>query len=523
MVSPIRRVVFYVRVSTEEQVERQSIQNQLDRLYAELERSPDVELAGVYQDNGVSGSVPLRSRPDGCRLVGDAERAFFDEAWVVRADRLGRDAEDMLHIWKVFKRTNVKLVGVEQSVESFLTFGLQALVAEDEKERILSRSAAGMDRAARNARYCGGIVALGYTVLGKRPDTRLVASSTIVWGDWTEAELVRRIYGWLAVDNKSCRWIADELNRLGVPTVYERDGRGVRGKRTQGKWRAGRIRNLVVNPIYRGHLCYGRRSNRQREVITADCESLVTPEVWTAAQDALARNRSMAKNTKRVYMLRSRIVCGVCGLNFCGSWNQRDIWYRCNGRLTDRGPLEGRCPSKMVKGEYLDAIVWADIEQFLRNPGDLLDELAQEANGDAAPAVAEAERTTLEAALASISSERELTLDLYTRRHIDGQELDDRMEGIKAQQAELERRLTALQPVQTSNYDFLPADLLDQVRDRVDAGLNDALKQEIASLLVKQISVYPITVDERKSTRIIIEYRFVVSVSTDTGSSLSRA
>ena len=518
MVGPVRRVVFYLRVSTEEQVERQSIQNQGDRLHAEFERTLDVELVGIYQENGISGSIPLHLRPEGRRLVADAELGLFDEVWVVRADRLGRDAEDMLHIWKLFKRTKVKLVGVDQSVESFLTFGLQALVAEDEKERILSRSAAGMDRAARNARYCGGIVALGYTVLGKKPDTRLVASSTIVWGDWTEAELVRRIYGWLALDNKSCRWIADELNRLGVPTVYQRDGRGVRGRRVQGKWRAGRIRNLVINPIYRGQLCYGRRSKRQREVITGHCEALVTPVVWNAAQDTLARNRSLGPNAKRVYMLRSKIVCGVCGLKFCGSWNQRDTWYRCNGKLTDRGPREGRCPSKMVKGAYLDSIVWADIERFLRNPVDLLDELAHEANGGATPAIAEAERTTLEAALASLRDERELTLDLYTKRHIGSEELDERMDGIKAQQAELKRRLAALKPVAPATADVLSIDLLDQVRARLDGGLNDALKQEIASLLVKQISVHPIIVNERKTVRIVIEYCFVVSVDADTGS-----
>jgi hypothetical protein len=62
-----------------------------------------------------------------------------------------------------------------------------------------------------------------------------------------------------------------------VPTHYARDGRGVRGAVTQGQWRAGRIRNLVVNPVYKGSLTYGRRidqrsprtAKRGHEIITA--------------------------------------------------------------------------------------------------------------------------------------------------------------------------------------------------------------------------------------------------------------
>lgn len=519
MASPVKRVVFYIRVSTDDQKVRQTIQNQVEVLKRRLEATPGVELAGIYSDDGVSGIIPLANRPGGRRLMIVIDLGRIDEIWVVRADRLGRDASDTLRLWKVFEKLGVKLVGVEESMESYLLYGIQALFADDEREKFLKRSAAGMARAARNGRYTGGIVPLGYRVEGEKPDARLVVSDTIIWADWTEADLVRRIYEWLALDNRSCRRIADELNRLGVPTVYQRDGRGIRGRRTQGKWRAGRIRNLVVNPVYKGQLCYGRRTKKRREVITADCEAIVSEELWEAAQQALARNRIMAKNTNRIYMLRSKIVCGVCGLKFCGSWNRRSAWYRCNGRLTDRGPTEGRCPSKMVKGEYLDTLVWEDIERSLRNPGELLEELSDEANADGAPAVAEAERTTLQAALASLTDERELTLDLYTKRHITAEELDERMEGLQTQQSEVQRRLTALEPPPPAIDTMLPSDLREKLLSRLEEGLDDALKQEIASLLVSQIAVYPTNMDGRKSVRIVIEYRFAVSVSTGTGSS----
>ena len=70
--------------------------------------------------------------------------------------------------------------------------------------------------------------------------------------------LFRRIYHHLAVDGWTCPRIASAFNSLGIPTSYCRDGRGVRGRRTQGLWRSGHIRNLVVNPVYKGILQYGR-------------------------------------------------------------------------------------------------------------------------------------------------------------------------------------------------------------------------------------------------------------------------
>ena len=81
-------------------------------------------------------------------------------------------------------------------------------------------------------------------------------SDEIIWGDWTGVDLVRRLYHWLAIEVWSCHKIADHLNNLGVPTAYTKDGRlvkvGERKERTQGKWRAGRIRNIVVQPVYKG-------------------------------------------------------------------------------------------------------------------------------------------------------------------------------------------------------------------------------------------------------------------------------
>ncbi len=156
-----------------------------------------------------------------------------------------------------------------------------------------------MNEAARQGRYCGGIVPYGYRAEGHKNTSHLVPAEEKQLGSpMSEAEVVRHIYRRLAADGFSCRRVADELNILGVPTKYALEGRGVRGKRTQGRWGPGRVGNMVSNPIYRGEQHYGRRSKRERRIISAQVVPLVSPELWQAAQETLARNRAHSEEQR---------------------------------------------------------------------------------------------------------------------------------------------------------------------------------------------------------------------------------
>ena len=161
----------------------------------------------------------------------------------------------------------VALRATDENIDDPFYFDIHAVIAANERRKFLERSAEGMNRAAKEGRYTGGIVPLGYSVSGDRGFRRLVPDDSPMWAGLSAADVVRRIYDHLAVDGWSCVRIATEFNSLGVPTSYRRDGRGVRGKRTQGLWRSGRIRNLVVNPVYRGVLQYGRRSSEDPTVV----------------------------------------------------------------------------------------------------------------------------------------------------------------------------------------------------------------------------------------------------------------
>ena len=292
-----------------------------------------------------------KSGRGGGPLVRDARVGRFSQIWVVRSDRLGRDAFELLRIWRVFESIGVVLRATDENIDDPFYFDIHAVIAANERRKFLERSAEGMNRAAKEGRYTGGIVPLGYTVSGDRGFRRLVPDDSPMWAGLSAADVVRRIYDHLAVDGWTCPHIADEFNSLGIPTSYRRDGRGVRGRRTQGLWRSGHIRNLIVNPVYKGLLQYGRRSSRPngRSVISASVPPLVSDDVWDAAISTLKRNRALPRNSCHTYLLRSLIRCAVCGLSFCGTWT-RGPRYRCNGSMAHRGQFSGKCIGASIKG-----------------------------------------------------------------------------------------------------------------------------------------------------------------------------
>jgi site-specific DNA recombinase len=513
----LRRVATYQRVSSEDQRERETIKTQIDAIDRFLAAEPDVEVVGRYADDGVSGMLAMAERPEGARLLRDARARRFDELVVFQIDRLGRDAADLLTLRRELKRHGVRLHTVVEGQPDDFVYGVHSLLSQQVRLEFLRKTAAGIDRAAREGRFLGGIVGYGYRVEGERQLARIVPDDRLVWSDQTAVDIVRRIYHHIGCEGWSCRQVADELNALGVPTGYVREGRGVREKHTRGVWYAGGIRNLVVNPLYRGELLFGRRTEKVgREVISASIEPLVSAELWEATQKTLGRNRLCAKNTRRVYLLRGVVRCSACGLAYCGSAG-KDVWrYRCNGGLRERGPIDGRCPGVAIRGDTFDAAIWNDVERFLRNPGDVLAELDADGERTAAQAIVEAESITLRRGIELLEGQRKQALALNIRGRLPDDELDAELDRIGVEKHELEARLDALVPAVEADEPAASRDLLAEIRARLDAGLSDEERQEIVRPLVRVVVHTEVGPDGRKQARALVTYRFPGVVQTDT-------
>ncbi|MCL6478800.1 MAG: recombinase family protein [Peptococcaceae bacterium] len=75
------KVAVYCRVSTDDQADARTIENQVDfaRGYCRLH---GLDIYDFYLDEGVSGAIPVENRPEGLRLLADARRGCFGAVYV---------------------------------------------------------------------------------------------------------------------------------------------------------------------------------------------------------------------------------------------------------------------------------------------------------------------------------------------------------------------------------------------------------------------------------------------------------
>src|SRR5215203_1284735 len=129
-----------MRVSTEEQRDRETIEIQREFL-EQYCRLYGLEIAEIYADDGVSGTVPLYERPDGRRLLEDVREDRFTAVLVSKLDRLGRsllvivDAHDRLDAAGATLRSGREPIDTSNP-SGRLIFQMLASFAEYDRENI---------------------------------------------------------------------------------------------------------------------------------------------------------------------------------------------------------------------------------------------------------------------------------------------------------------------------------------------------------------------------------------------------
>ncbi|ETW99616.1 MAG: hypothetical protein ETSY2_40580 [Candidatus Entotheonella gemina] len=375
------RYALYMRVSTEDQAERQTIEAQRDflRSFTNLYQFP---LISEYADEGISGTVPLSQRPSGNLLLQDARARRFECILVYRVDRLGRSLAALLDAYHLLSKIGVSIRSATEPFDTATPIGtflfqLLGSLAELEKSTIVERMTLGRDRVARNGKWGPGIVPFGYDTDDEgclTPSTRMVESAGM-----TEAELVCDIFRRLATDSTTTKE-ARRLNNLGVPT----DSRYANGtvRVTNAAWSPSRIALMVHKDLYAGtHTLHSAHGD-----VTRDVPALIDDVTLQRARNNLKRNTTNPKgNAKRRFLLGGLITCDNCGSAYTGTSiprgkeRRRDYYYKCNAptrRAADaRLP---KCGAKHVKAEWLEDLVWEGCRHFIRHPGDTLAEVQRQ-------------------------------------------------------------------------------------------------------------------------------------------------
>ncbi len=157
-------VIAYLRVSTDEQCDRGTIERQ--RLHIERYAArTGASIEGVYTDGGVSGVIPLAQRPAGAHVLHAARHGRVDLVLVYTFHQLGRDYAAVTAIPQLLDLGVTMSSLTQADIDVRTSAGWTSLLQEidhaaHEYAMCRQRSIDGTDRLVRTGAWVGGLCPL---------------------------------------------------------------------------------------------------------------------------------------------------------------------------------------------------------------------------------------------------------------------------------------------------------------------------------------------------------------------------
>lgn len=333
-------ILGYCRVSSEEQAAHGiSISAQRDILngYAAMSQSS----IRIFEDAGYSGKNT--NRPALQQLLSVVRSGEYSAVVVWKLDRLSRSLRDTLTmIEDIFCPVGVSLVSVTESIDTSTPSGrmmlnLLASFAQLEREQDSDRVVMSHKHLARECRYLGGHIPLGYCVDAEK----------MYHLDPVCSPIARRVFD-MYLSRSGYTRIMDYLN---APEIFSLTGRNKPYTKQD-------LNYMIKNEFYSG--TYIRRLGADpRHRITAPetiripggVPALLTPDEWQRVCRIREQNSSgysASARAKKVYLLSGLVYCSVCG----------SLMKIRHGGKTRSGEVERyyTCPSRCVKSARLENV-----------------------------------------------------------------------------------------------------------------------------------------------------------------------
>lgn len=438
-------VGIYIRVSTDNQVDRESLKTQESRLrdYCKAHR---YTVFKVYKDAGVSARDT--NRPALKRLLNAARQKKIDALLVTKLDRLTRSIKDLLDLLELFEELNMSFISASEHLDTSgpmgrFTLHLIGIVSQLEREMISERVSADMYHRASKGTWNGGIPPFGYRNVDKelKPDNK-------------EKKIVKEIYK-TYLERKSIRGTTDQINSSGHMT------------RKGEKWTSVSVHRILTNPVYIGKICYGKRTTdpftgklkkvKKEDWIVADAdhEPIIEKHIYYEVQDLIVKKSRKPTRGSKTYMLSGILKCGKCGGSMYGYQYTKKgkgkgagktyFYYKC----VNYSHSKGECEGFTVPGNEIEDFVVSKLSSMSRNRAFLSDKkklikhLKEQYSAD--DSQVKEQMNELKRQEKNLAKRRETLLDKLERETIDDEIFKERFSKIKSEQEALKEKRKDLQ------------------------------------------------------------------------------
>lgn len=390
----LKPALIYCRVSTRGQEEDGTSLDSQEQACRDYAKAHGYAVASVTRE--VYSGAELWDRPLLSRDREALKSGQYAALICYDLDRLARNPVHQALLIEECQRASVALeivqAPLDSSPEGMLIAYVRGYAAQLEREKIRERGLRGKRYRAAAGRIHNGSTELYGYVRDKAAGVRTIYEP--------EAVIVRRIYEWMAVEQIGLTAVARRLTDAGVPTPSA--GKRVYRDGQPRAWGKTQLATMIRNPAYKGvsiawHLESAARKGPKRAGVIRSragqltkptsehiplpegvTPAIVSPELWQAAQDAIAARaaRQRQRNTARFTLLRGMIVCARCGRRMDVGREHPDselerYRYRCSSRSQ---VLDSRCGAKGVRADAIEAWVWSSMALLIQDPEQALSE-----------------------------------------------------------------------------------------------------------------------------------------------------
>lgn len=492
------RVTFYARVSTDKDVQLNSLDNQVMYFRNLITENKNWIYVDGYIDEGISGTS-VNKREDFLRMIEDSKKGMFDLILTKEISRFSRSTLDSIKYTQELLENNVGVLFQSDNIntimpDSELRLTIMASIAQEEVRKLSERVKFGMKRSIEKGKVLGNNVITGY----KKEKGKLII-------DEKQAEMIRIIYELYATGEYGLSYISDYLFAKGYKTSKN------------GYIHTTTIRRIITNPKYKGfyctntvkHLDYRTKKQirlPQSEWIIYDSKgeipAIVSTELWDKANEIL-NNRASGYCSKIKDMASFKRTTTYGGLLICAEHNiafrrltanNKTVTWKCGEML--RHGLAG-CKSPILYETELDEIFHKVIDKLIEDRSNIIKHLSVLYKEASNTKNYEYEIEKVYKQIEDINFKKNRLLDFLINETISKEEY-------KRRNNELELEITNLKNkiIKLKSDELYEKQLRDKYKE-IDEQINKEIESEesfskLVQLLIERVVVHKIDGDRHK-------------------------
>lgn len=359
-----QKAAIYVRVSTQWQVDKDSLLVQKRELIAYCQLVFGIQDYEVFEDPGYSAKNT--DRPAYQEMLSRIRTGEFSHLMVWKIDRISRNLLDFTQMYTELKNLGIIFVSKNEQFDTSTAIGEAMLkiilvFAELERKMTAERVTAVMLSRANNGQWNGGRIPYGYNYDKGTKEFTVNPKEAKVYN------LVCDLYE----EKQSLIYVARYLNETGYRS------------RQGSLWTPATIRKLLTNVFYTGAYRYnvhkegsGYKRREEDEWITIENHhpALIDDVRYDRFCFLLSRNVRGGVRPgdtyirKNVHIFGGLLRCGICGANMSATLDRirangwRPSIYGCSTR---RKSSNG-CSNKYITDVYLGPFVFNFLANILR-------------------------------------------------------------------------------------------------------------------------------------------------------------